>query len=1422
MSVFSGNTNFPGAFSNSQFKMNNNTSNNNTRNNSNNGNNGVFGKNGSNNFGKPGNPNQRKRKVFINNHNSNTSNNNQNHQNTNQNHQNNNNRFNNYNNNPNRNNSKRTNDKNQDRRKNTKKKDKLNDKTNDKKTFLNGSLNDSVSAFDLNSPTPESLETPAKVLPRQSQEQLQNFSNEETSLIGPLFSNPESLGFQRKTPSLKRPIPRYMLTQPRQLITPPFIQNQWDKENQDKMRSMESSNKDFQGLYEEFQKMRETERSKMESLGLVDAENISKDLTDAIAFQGSCLEMCPIFERVRRQLENNVKALEKDPHTNKISPTKAIKAFSRPAAGQAPPLPSEVRPPHILKQTLDHMVDEIVPQLPEAHSFIWDRTRSIRQDFTYQNFFGPEAIDCNERIVRIHLISLHIMAGADVEYSQQQELEQFNKALQTLIEIYQDIRNHGGNAPNEPEFRAYYLLSHYRDAEVEREIQELPDFIFKSPEVQLALKFRTILSQNNIVERGFQNPIGALNLFLEFFKLVYSPETPLLFACLLETHFNEIRFYALKAMSRCYHTRGKAYLAESLKDMLGFDSIEGLVKFIEYYEIDSLNDNGELLIDLFNKDKLSNYKLNSINDKPRLSQPCSKQIDDKIIGPLKSFVNCGKPTYTLNLKTSKDREVIPSNLPAQKPTFSSQGAFGGFSQVPVQPGGSKSLSDFLSSSGSTPGFGTSQAFGARQGFGASAPSQPTNTFGTSQTFDAPKVSNNTKPFGASQAPAGTSTTNVGSQSLITPKPGFSSTDNAPKLFPKPQAPLAESKQDSFNFKSFGNPSVDKAKQPNPVQSEKESSSSSPINFKPSSRPNVPAQDQQQFLFKPAIESHTPKQDQPSFKTNPPTIPSLTEKPKKDFIPEKPKLKDHKHFGQALEKVYNEILQSTIDDELFKLLPKLMRIENRNQERKKIINSFSNELYQAFISEIIYNQTLKAQAINFYETNLKRFILRRLSDKGEQLKVKHELRRKKLDELNSISFKVPTLKRRSSNASLSSLGSTKMKKRLNFTENEPSFNHISERQTEVRKLWEPIDLSQFLKTCSKHIKLSIDSFVELKFLLVIENWTSPYSKWLNTKLMLKINKERMIYENKISNDRMSINLQSLPQNNYLNKDFFGNTAFILFEAGFFNDGQISRYNGDLSSKLQRDETILNKIIQLCSRYGYYKVQILLVFWNISKSDTPDVSNLLKIPEHKNNSVIEDIIVCDMTAKDQNINGILLEGFNNLSDGFTGDLTPRGAKKKEKLRKLNENKKRKMSESPAPVTDSMDEHRAKESEYLKRAKHNRQYGYLANHISNVSNSSIKSRNNSINDSTSLYLSAINRTQNNSSTFLNLNSSIGNDTTFKKDLSILPSFGEGVGIIEESTPFASPKGKSFTKPAPKNISNNVEILRNLTASIKAKYKK
>lgn len=195
----------------------------------------------------------------------------------------------------------------------------------------------------------------------------------------------------------------------------------------------------------------------METLKLVDSADASKSLKDAISFQGSCMQMCPIFECVRRDVENSLSKIEKNNHGN-VNYKTAMKVFSRPAAFAPPPLPSDVRPPKVLVQSLNYIIDNLLDLLPENESFIWDRTRSIRQDFTLQNYFGPECVECNEKIVRIHILILHSMIKSGIEYSKQQELEQLNKTIITLCDIYDEGRKRGYVYPNEAEIRSYRCL----------------------------------------------------------------------------------------------------------------------------------------------------------------------------------------------------------------------------------------------------------------------------------------------------------------------------------------------------------------------------------------------------------------------------------------------------------------------------------------------------------------------------------------------------------------------------------------------------------------------------------------------------------------------------------------------------------------------------------------------------------------------------------------------------------------------------------------------------------------------------------------------------------------------------------------------------------------------------------------------------
>lgn len=1188
----------------------------------------------------------------------------------------------------------------------------------------------------------------AKVIPKLNVN-FQNYGKNEIQQTGVLIDNPESLGFKPKSLE-SRELPKYLQIQPRIIVPIPFKQDEWDLQNQKVMNEMESANgNDYQGIYEEFQKMREIERKKMEELGLVDAENIRKDLNDAISFQGTCLDMCPTFERVRRALENNVKKLEKDPVTNKITKSRAVKAFSRPAAGQPPPLPSEVRPPFILKSTLDYLVDEIVPQLPDSHSFIWDRTRSIRQDFTYQNYYGPEAIDCNERIVRIHLICLHIMAGNDVEYSQQQELEQFNKALQTLMEIYQDVRNRGGKCPNEPEFRAYYLISHLRESEIEREIQQLPNYIVDDPQVQLALKFRKLSSQNNIVERGFKNSVGSLNLFVEFFRLVFKDETPFLMSCLLETLFNEIRFYAIKSMTRGYHTKGKAYDGETLRAMLGFDNIDQLVKFVEYYEIDVINDHGVILIDLVNKEKLeTKYKINALSQKPRLSQAFSKQLDKKITSSLSTFINSGKSNDDLSLKNANDIKILESNrkIVADKP---------------VKAG---SLADFLSK----PSQGFTQPLGFTQSLGFSQPpvlldfnkAEPTGPAAVHVPLPTDKQTN-----------------------------GFSFTAN------KPEKP--EPKKVAFNFSST--PATTPASSTGQLapSSAPDTKTSVPASRPPASvgAPLAPSKTETlvpklpTFLTPLATVSLAPKLPVPHaplfLAPQAPSIPvsKAPEMPvaRNSAIP----LKSQPKFESALNSITQNIIMDTISEELQRNVSKLIKHHNQQQERSRVIEVFSKELYDAFLNEVIFKLALETKAQEYYNKKIKIKQIKKIKQVGRTMKIKQELKQKRQNELNSVTFNKP-LKRLLSNSSFNSV-------KRRHVWNETSIAEIVDKRNEIEKLWQPINFKKFIDTLSANFKVSIEvPLIDLRVLILVENFKLNYSKWLINKLNLQVNAKEMIYENNVHNDKINLHIQTLPTKEQLNKEFFKNTSFIVFECGLLEP---SDKFTNIKDKLRRDGMILKKITELTSKYSNYKVQILIIYWDITNSHLSqvDIEEQLAIK-------LENNVFCNMS--ESNINEILNDGFDKLSNNFTGELSKKGKMDKP------------IKEFKTPVKEIIrnDKFKLNETTLLNKAKLDRKYGYLNNH--SLANQLILNQ---------LYRNQLYR-QNQLMVNLFRNQLINTSNILRdEDITNISVGPFGQEIIQESTPFGTPFGTPLGTPkkTAAKVPKNLQLLIDLTAKVKSKYK-
>lgn len=1239
-----------------------------------------------------------------------------------------------------------------------------------------------------------------KVLPSSDDAPLQSYSASEIKGTGFVFDDPSSLGFLRRGPRSARPMPRFLIHQPRLLVLPPLQTNQWDQENQAKMLQLEASNSgsDYLGIYEEFQKMRDIERKKMEDLGLVDAENTAKDLNDAIMFHGSCMDMCPTFERVRRALENNVKNLEKDPVSGKITRERAVKAFSRPAAGQPPPIPSDVRPPNVLVQTLDYIVDNILPQLPEAHSFIWDRTRSIRQDFTYQNYFGKEAIDCNERIVRIHLLSLHIMANSEVEHSQQQELEQFNKALQTLVEIYDDVRNHGGLCPNEAEFRAYHLISHFRDPELERDLQLLPQDVFNDPLVQLAIRFRTLMAQNNVVERGYNNVVGSLNLFVQVFRLTYSDETPFLLASLLQIHFNEIRFYALKAISRSYHTKGRPIPATSLQSMLGFDTVDQTLKFVNYYEVDTIQEGDTILVDLLNKEKLeSKYKLNSLLAKPKLAQATSMRLNSKIVNASYSdIVNSGRPNDLLSLPAKLEQTILHAVARRAQPVKTKKEKIDKIFDE-IKPNAS------VETSGQAFGFGVPTASpGFGFGFGQPPPQQAGFGQQLAQAGFGQSIAHSSSGsgFAVNSTPNGFGEISGSGQGGANPQVigsmnlsqflGQSSSETKGNMFgssvpaiPEPANSLITSKVEEIPSFSSSIPKADVSR--NTIsQSQNRSSAASNLSLRapPLTKSNSHAAEVPKDTHSFKLPETQPKHV--TFET-PPQAPLA-----KSNVKPRESITHNPNFDRAARAIVDSCLTDILDIEILRAAKQLQYEVARQDARAKAIDRLKHDIFDAFITELVYEQATNATAETFRTRKLEQVYFSKLCVMAKALRVKREEAESHEKELLATSFQKPTIKRKHSNNS----AETGSKRRAVYETPDTTFAILHNKQEQLQRLWSALPLTNFVADCKADLSKS-PLAKDVKFLLLVEDWGSPYSKWLYTKFALESSADRLHFVKQVSVDEVKVSFETLPSSSTLRSRAIQDTAFLVFECGLTLDIHGGKYPS-LEAKLARDANVLAKICQICSRCCVYKVQILCLVWG-SVDLSLDLNKLLGVNALEQTDAIQNVNVLDMSAGDADIAKDLEIAFSKMGQEFSAHLTTRGSRLATRVRAVEAPP---ATQEKATIEQSEEAIRKKEELCLQKGRDRHSRNYLSRHLNANSlferqdDSMMRYRDNSLANMT---MALFNQ------------SFLGNNTTLQRNM---PSFTAG-NILEESTPFGSP-GRNG-----RSNHSKLEELKKLTAQIRAR---
>ncbi|XP_004514308.1 SAC3 family protein C isoform X1 [Cicer arietinum] len=261
---------------------------------------------------------------------------------------------------------------------------------------------------------------------------------------------------------------------------------------------------------------------------------------------GTCPYMCPERERIQREKLRDLAVFERlNGNPGKSSPALAVKKFCRTISSKYVQA-SDMRPLAVLEDTLNYLLgllDSKEHPFEVVHDFIFDRTRSIRQDLTMQNIVSKRVIYMYEGMVKFHVISHQklwcSMGDPNIASLHHLNMEQLTKTLSSLFNLYEANRNSNNVHENEAEFHSLYVLlnlgSHSKPMGEPLSLwfSRVSTPILKSKEMQFARR----------VVRSFR-----LCNYIDFFRTAAAQASYLQY-CIMEPYINEVRSLALSCIN---------------------------------------------------------------------------------------------------------------------------------------------------------------------------------------------------------------------------------------------------------------------------------------------------------------------------------------------------------------------------------------------------------------------------------------------------------------------------------------------------------------------------------------------------------------------------------------------------------------------------------------------------------------------------------------------------------------------------------------------------------------------------------------------------------------------------------------------------------------------------------------------------------
>ncbi|XP_062949765.1 SAC3 domain-containing protein 1 [Cynocephalus volans] len=277
---------------------------------------------------------------------------------------------------------------------------------------------------------------------------------------------------------------------------------------------------------------------------------------------GTCPDMCPAAERAQRERERRLHRFEVAPGARgdrpRADPQRAVKEYSRPAAGKPRPPPNQLRPPSVLLATVRYLAGEVaeITDAPRAEvaSFVADRLRAVRLDLALQGADDAKAAVVLESALAT-LLAVVARLGSHAAHGPADPVLLQTQVQESFGSLRRCYARGAGPHPRQASFQGLFLLYNLGSVEALHEVLQLPAALRACPPLRTALA----------VDAAFREGNAA-----RLFRLLRT--LPYLQSCAVQGHVGRARRGALARLARALGTpKGQTLPLDFMVRLLALD-----------------------------------------------------------------------------------------------------------------------------------------------------------------------------------------------------------------------------------------------------------------------------------------------------------------------------------------------------------------------------------------------------------------------------------------------------------------------------------------------------------------------------------------------------------------------------------------------------------------------------------------------------------------------------------------------------------------------------------------------------------------------------------------------------------------------------------------------------------------------------------